>query len=106
MSQRDEVVYWGTKNSATGNNWNNIRLQTWKKPFICQLWNFGSTDLAGKKRVNYNKFNMATKEQNQILNPNAFFLPFERCHMMLQRYLHTIYIFCIINRPGVAGAVL
>ena len=30
--------------------------------------------------------------------PNAFFLPFERCYMILQWYLHTTYTFCIIYR--------
>ena len=32
-----------------------------KNHFFCELWNFGSTDLA-EKRVNYNKFLIATKQ--------------------------------------------
>ena len=68
-----------------------------KNHFFCEFCNFGSTDLAKKKLVNYDKFNIATKQHNQIFNPNAFLLPFERCYMILQFYLHTIYIFCIMK---------
>ena len=32
-----------------------------KKTFFCKLSNFGKTDLAGKKRVKYDKFEIARK---------------------------------------------
>ena len=63
--------------------------QTLKKTFFCELWQ--------KKRVNYDKFKIATitkffklqqNRENQIFNPNTFFLPLERCYMILQCYLY------------------
>ena len=37
--------------------------QTCKTPFFSGLWNFGSTDLAGTKHVNYDKFKIATNQR-------------------------------------------
>ena len=36
--------------------------QTWKKTFFCELKICGNTDLA-EKRLNYNKFEIATKHR-------------------------------------------
>ena len=44
----------GTRTSLTA--WSHSG-QTWKKTFSYELWNFGSTDLAEKKLVNYEKKN-------------------------------------------------
>ena len=66
--------------------------------FFCELWNFGSTDLAEKTLWITTNLKLRQNSVNEILNPKAFFLPFERCYLILQYYLHTIYTFCIIYR--------
>ena len=60
-----------------------------KKPFFCELQNFGITHLAGKKCVKYNKYEIATNCVNQIFYLNAFFF------FLLTGatwYYHTIYL--------------
>ena len=53
-----------------------------------------------KNCVNYNKFEIAEYCANHIFNQSAFFLPFDRCYMILSGYLHSIYIIFIIYRLG------
>ena len=63
-----------------------------QKSIFCELWNFGKAHLAGKKRVNYDKFEIATNCVNQIFNLNAFFF------FLLTGatwYYHTIYLVSI-----------
>ena len=65
--------------------------QTWKKPFFCELWNSGTEIWRKKKHVNYNKFKIATQQCESNTYPNTFFfLPKDRCYMILQCYLHSI----------------
>ena len=61
--------------------------------FFCALWNFGSTGLAEKNAKITTSLKLRQNSVNQIFYPNAFVLPFERCYMILQCYLRTIYIF-------------
>ena len=44
-----------------------------EKIIFFELWNFGNSHLAGKKRVNYDKFEIATNCVYEIFNLNAFF---------------------------------
>ena len=81
---------------AVGHSFKNpaYKRQTWKKTIFCELWNFENAHLP-EKRVNYDKFEIATNWVNQIFNLNAFFfLPFGRCYRILPYYLLSIYIFC------------
>ena len=48
-------------------------IQTWKKTFFVNSKKFGNAHLAGKKHVNYDKFEIATNCVNQKLKLNAFF---------------------------------
>ena len=70
--------------------------QTWKNHLIVNSETLGLQ--IWRKKVNYDKLKIVTNSINQIFNPNAFFLPFVRCYMILQCYLHTINIFCFIYR--------
>ena len=77
---------------------NSIISRLGKKHFLwtLKLWEYRF----GQKKNLWITTNLKFRQNsvNEILNPNAFFLPFERCNLILQCYLHTIYTFCIIYR--------
>ena len=71
--------------------------QTWKKPFFCELWNFGNTDLAEKKRKWRKIWNRDKTAKIKYLTQMHFF-PFWQVIRILPCYIHSIYIFYIIYR--------
>ena len=60
---------------------------------------FSEYRFSKKKRVNYDQFEIATKQRKSNIYPICIlFLPFDRCYMILPCYLHNIDIFCFIYR--------
>ena len=69
-----------------------------KKQFFCELWNFGSTDLAvGETRKLWQTKNR-DKTTLIIYLTQMHFSPFWEVPNDIKGYLHTFYIFCIIYR--------
>ena len=69
-----------------------------KKHFFVnsEIWGM---QIQRKKRVNYDKFEIMTRHCKSNIKPKSIlFLPFYRCNMILPCFLHSINIFCIINR--------
>ena len=71
-----------------------------KKHIFFNPKNLGMRIWREKKPDKKNKKNTAKLQKSQILPKSILFLPFDRCFMILPKYLHSIYMVYTIYLVG------